>query len=67
MKLFHVQVFEWFKRFLEGHKDLEANQVVVSCHSFETAAKDCKLVARHHQVTFSLLENQLDIRQKITH
>ena len=63
MKLFTLYIFEWFKRLREGHEDLEedARWVAVTCPKSGNNCESYKLLARDHQMTQKLMEDQLGI------
>jgi hypothetical protein len=60
MQLCTLRIFEWFKRLRVGHEDLEddARWVVITCPN---NCESYKLLARVHQMTQTLMEDQLGI------
>jgi hypothetical protein len=59
--------FDWFKRFREGHKDLEddpRNGWSWTAQNTETVAKVCELVTREHWVAPKLMDDHLHINQE---
>ena len=63
MKLYTLHIFEWCKRLREGHEDLEddARWVVVTCPKSRNNCEGYKLLARDHQMTQKLMEDQLGL------
>jgi hypothetical protein len=63
MKLCTLHNFEWFKRLREGHEDLQddARWVDITCPKSGNNCESYKLLARDHQITHKLMEDQLGI------
>ena len=63
MKLYTMHIFEWFKRLREGREELEddARWVAVGCPKSGNGCEGYKLLARDHQMTEKLMEDQLCI------
>ena len=63
MKLYTLNIFEWFKRLREGHEDLEddASWVAVTCPKSGSICEGYKLLARYHHMTQKLMEDQVGI------
>jgi len=63
MKHYTLHIFEWFKRLREGHEDLEDNArwAAVTCPKSGNNCEGFKLLARDHQMTQKLMEDQLSI------
>lgn len=67
----YMHIFRWFRRFLLQHEDLEDDSGLgrgaSTAWNLETVAKDCKVVARKHQVILKLMEDHLHINWDTDH